>query len=219
MVPTNFTFNEIYKRGFVSFTIPDQLLQSIKHRLFTHITNNFQDLEQQNHNLVGNIKNEYSFRDFEHELFPFVEQAAYRYTSEWHKDVNIKVEYTKDEKGLNDLWVNFQQKYEYNPPHYHAGTYSFVIWIHIPYDLPQELQRLKMQNIRQAEDNPPGTFRFLYPDHFSKMGISMHNIYVDKSYEGAGVLFEAGTMHMVNPFYLSDGYRISIAGNLNLINE
>ena len=39
---------------------------------------------------------------------------------------------------ISDLWVNYQKKYEFNPPHSHSGVASFVIFIHIPYDLLEE---------------------------------------------------------------------------------
>ena len=39
---------------------------------------------------------------------------------------------------ISDLWVNYQKKYEFNPPHSHSGVASFVIFIHIPYDLSEE---------------------------------------------------------------------------------
>ena len=35
---------------------------------------------------------------------------------------------------LDKLWVNFQKQHEFNPPHNHAGVFSFVIWVKIPTD-------------------------------------------------------------------------------------
>jgi len=32
---------------------------------------------------------------------------------------------------LGDMWVNFQKKHEYNPPHTHSGLFSFVIFCSI----------------------------------------------------------------------------------------
>ena len=34
---------------------------------------------------------------------------------------------------LNQLWVNYQYKTEFNPSHDHSGVYSFAIWMKIPY--------------------------------------------------------------------------------------
>jgi hypothetical protein len=37
---------------------------------------------------------------------------------------------------------------------------------------------------------------------------------VDKTWENVIVLFPAGLTHSVSPFYSSDDYRISVAGNI-----
>jgi len=34
---------------------------------------------------------------------------------------------------MNDAWVSFQNKHEFNPAHRHPGLISFVIWIDIPF--------------------------------------------------------------------------------------
>ena len=44
---------------------------------------------------------------------------------------------------LNNFWVNFQRKYEFNPVHNHSGLFSFIIFVQIPYDLEKELELLQ----------------------------------------------------------------------------
>jgi hypothetical protein len=39
---------------------------------------------------------------------------------------------------------------------------------------------------------------------------------VDKTFEGKMLFFPATLSHSVNPFYTSDDYRISIAGNIGV---
>ena len=39
---------------------------------------------------------------------------------------------------------------------------------------------------------------------------------VDKSFEGKMLMFPSKQMHAVNPFYTSDGYRITVSGNLKI---
>ena len=39
---------------------------------------------------------------------------------------------------LKSLWVNFQKKYEFNPPHTHDDDLSFVIYTKIPDGLEEE---------------------------------------------------------------------------------
>ena len=33
---------------------------------------------------------------------------------------------------LEEMWVNYQKQHEFNPPHVHAGIYSFVVFMKIP---------------------------------------------------------------------------------------
>ena len=116
---------------------------------------------------------------------------------------------------LGDVWVNYQKKYEMNPIHNHGGELSFVIWMNIPYDLEQEK---KYPSIVGSKNFKNGTtaFTFLHTtdgnEDFS--GINDHKIQLDKSYEGKMILFSSKLPHMVYPFFTSDEYRISIAGNL-----
>ena len=44
---------------------------------------------------------------------------------------------------MNQIWVNYQYKTEFNPYHDHSGVYSFAIWLKIPYD-SKEQQKLTM---------------------------------------------------------------------------
>ena len=42
---------------------------------------------------------------------------------------------------LSALWVNYQKKNEFNPPHDHDGKLSFVIYLDIPEALKEENQK------------------------------------------------------------------------------
>ena len=112
-----------------------------------------------------------------------------------------------------DLWCNIQKKYEYNPIHNHAGDLSFVLYIKIPYDLNKEKAEPHAVNERQST---LPTFSFLYPS----IGIvDSHMITLDHSHEGMMLIFPAWLQHMVTPFYTSDDYRISVSGNLTLVDD
>ena len=110
---------------------------------------------------------------------------------------------------LETLWINFQKKHEFNPMHVHTGAYSFVIWMKIPYNIEDE-KKLFVDTLE--EDRAPSNFNFYITDIYGK--IRDHTVNVDKSKEGCIVLFPAILNHSVNPFYTSDGYRISISGNV-----
>jgi hypothetical protein len=129
------------------------------------------------------------------------------------KDPNIPIEHSKQYSfKLDSMWVNFQQKYEFNPLHRHGGLYSFVIWIEVPYFLNFEKD---ISPGKKSIDNRSGTFEFTYVDVVGQLRGEC--IPVDKTYEGDIILFPAALHHMVHPFYSSDKYRISVAGNITVV--
>ena len=112
--------------------------------------------------------------------------------------------------SISSLWVNFQKKYEFNPPHIHGGVYSFIIFVNIPYELEDELKQFK------TKTNATSKLHFTTPCplHWNRCGIVRTDINVDKSFEGKIIIFPAHLQHGVFPFYTSDDYRITISGNV-----
>lgn len=116
---------------------------------------------------------------------------------------------------LDHFWVNFQKKYEYNPPHTHNGLFSFVIWHTIPYNLEDETKKgpgskKKLLGNKYSEN---GCFSFMF---YNGNKIETMELPVDKSWEGKICLFPADLNHQVYPFYTSDDYRITFSGNIFL---
>ena len=62
--------------------------------------------------------------------------------------------------------------------------------------------------------NQAGMFSFVFPDTLE--GVKPFLIPIDKSMENNIILFSSNFHHMVYPFFSSDGYRISVSGNLKL---
>ncbi len=110
--------------------------------------------------------------------------------------------------GFGEIWVNYQKKYEFNPVHLHTGIWSFVIWVQIPYNLDDELKNLSSIN---SNSNIPSTFQFIYENIY---GSVTEELYINKSHEGTIILFPSNLKHCVYPFYTSNDYRISVAGNI-----
>ena len=63
-----------------------------------------------------------------------------------------------------------------------------------------------------SNNNVPCHFQFSYTGILG--GISNHYVPVDESYENTMMLFPSKLMHCVYPFFTSDDYRISVAGNV-----
>ena len=174
--------------------------------------------------LAGNISNSYRLIDendyFFNELLKPLIKLYFENNRKKHPDLRVnQVRMNSDNvynlsSELSDFWVNYQYKHEFNPIHSHAGVYSFVIWLKIPYDwedqkkLPQ-YSDVKDQNIKA------GCFEFEYID---PLGVIQNLIYkLSPKLEGYMVFFPARLRHCVYPFYDSDKPRISIAGNLNYL--
>ena len=178
------------------------------------IQTNFEDHEKYNHKLVGHIQKQFSMKSSIPLLNDYVVDLAIKHQNcfemRYLQEVSNSQEYAAEFR-LESLWVNFQKKYEFNPPHIHTGVYSFVIWMKIPYDIEEE-KKLFLDTSK--EDNCPSNFNFYFSDILGKT--HDQTVHIDKEKEGCICLFPSTLTHSVNPFYTSDDYRISISGNVYL---
>ena len=116
--------------------------------------------------------------------------------------------------NLESLWVNFQRKHEFNPPHDHSGVYSFVIWMQIPTSYAEQKKLPICAN--SNADNHISNFAFSYTNTLGRVSTFAYNM--EKEAEGYMVMFPSTMLHQVFPFYDNDGERISISGNINIAN-
>lgn len=200
------TFNNL---GYLETTLSETQLHPIKQEI-TAIKNSMFFSTKMNSRLAGNLEHEYSLI----QIKDYIEQLVMPYCYELDntvKHIERHVNKLDNVKHvplfLGEPWVNFQKKYEFNPPHTHSGLFSFVIWIDIPYTIEQERANPSSRN---SSAKVPGCFDFI---HNTQDGIGNHTIAADKSYNSKMLVFPARTMHCVYPFYTSDEYRISVSGN------
>lgn len=200
------TFNNL---GYLETTLTETQLRPVKQEIDA-IKNSMFFSTKMNNRLAGNLEHEYSLI----QIKDYIEQLVLPYCYEFDKTVNqIERFINKMDKVQNvplylgEPWVNFQKKYEFNPPHTHSGVFSFVIWIDIPYSFQDEKMNPSSRN---SGANVPGCFDFIYA---SQDGLGNHVIPADKMFNGKMLVFPARTMHCVYPFYTSDEYRISVSGN------
>lgn len=198
--------------GFISSKFSDSDLAPIKTEI-ANIQNNFELHESQKFNkiLAGNIRREYQLvesREYAQNLImPLVNE--YERNFDYFSNFNILTKAVPI--ILSSCWVNYQKKYEFNPPHNHDGLLSFVLWTNVPYDMKEE--RMASPGA-ESNFNSAGMFSLLYSNTLGK--ISPQNIPIDKNMENNIVIFPSNFYHMVYPFFTSDGYRISVSGNFNL---
>ena len=196
--------------NFFMTTIPDWTYNSMMEEI-KEIEKDFTYGEEANDYLAGNIRKEFTLKKSKKILEPYIIELSNKY-------LNNNASAIRSEKGaldnalgikLGSLWVNFQQKHEFNPNHTHAGVLSFVIWMQIPYTLAEE--QAKGPGAK-SQANLPGCFELSYTDVLGN--ICHHTIRADKTHEKKLLIFPAKLTHCVYPFYTSDDYRISVSGNI-----
>jgi len=202
--------------GYIAGVIPPVVDQAITAEINSMLENNFQNSVPFNQNLAGSIEHEYRLDASRDVVERFMADVAREYWQAWYRPDLAKKQYGFDNKGSGaSLWVNFQKKYEHNPLHSHSGMLSFVIWHTIPYELDAERALPQNRQNPKSSYSPAGAFIFNCVDITNYMNpLNQHYINLGKSNERNFVMFHSATQHSVMPFYTSDDYRISVAGNL-----
>lgn len=188
---------------YVETTISSKDLKKLKIAT-KNILDDSDQSEKYNNELAGQLEKEFLLGESQKIIEPYLSPLANFYIK--NNDSNISNE---SDFSFSSAWVNFQKKHEYNPAHNHAGDFSYVLWIQIPYDLEKELSSSNSKNSNRPLNS---TFSFEFIDIFGNL--TPNPLFVDKSWEGKIILFPAKLRHQVYPFYTSDDYRISISGNI-----
>ena len=198
--------------GFLVDKTPQNVLDELKIQI-DYTQNNFDKARNMGNQLVGEIEHEYSL-DPQPLLKNYIQYLTQQLENEYqiakslfNYDISLE---------MGPLWVNFQQKYEHNPPHNHSGLYSFVIWYQIPFFLEDEKSR-SYTKVENKYSN--GQFVFLVPNikklhNKARYPIEQLRLDIDKRKEGYIAIFPSNLMHAVFPFYTSDEYRITVSGNI-----
>lgn len=194
-------------------TVDDNTLSKI-HAEIAKIKVNMPAAQKYNSQLAGNIEREFKLKDchaaIEQLVIPLADYHEQEYPCRWMLSKSVPSNPSVPPKlWLSSIWVNFQQKYEFNPVHAHSGVYSFVIWTKIPFDRDDEMQKAPGS---RSSDPKAGAFEFVYPNVLGSIGVQQFPM--TKELEGKIVLFPAMLSHQVYPFYTADGYRISVSGNI-----
>ena len=156
-------------------------------------------------NLAGNLSESYQLIDIDN---IFTQNAIKPLVNEYINESGVSF---GSKLELSGLWVNFQNKHEFNPQHNHNGTYSFVIWMKIPYTFEEECKQSFLDGVNH-NDIRVGCFEFQYTN---MLGHIVSTTYaMSPEVEGHMLLFPSALKHQVYPFYTSDEQRVSISGNI-----
>ena len=172
-------------------------------------------------NLVGNISQSYDLIDendyFFNELIEplskiYMESSPINFfTPNVLHNVN-KLELMNNsaiELKMTDFWVNFQKQHEFNPPHFHAGDYSFVVFMKIPTHW-KEQHALPLS----INSNSPNASNFQFLLGRGTGPVNLEGIALSPEDEGRMLFFPAWVCHQVFPFYECEEERITISGNI-----
>lgn len=209
-------YNAIDQRyGYLISRIDDGIKTELDN-LIKRIVTDEKNFSSANGHLIGNISQQYMITDeLSNQFNEFVLQQVNEFNVH-NKRKLIDIEYcilNRDSSFfVDDVWINFQSKNEFNPLHFHTGIYSFVIWHTIPYTIAEEDSYQESRSIARFK-NHSGKFHFVYN---SISTVSIKEIPADKSWEGRIMIFPAKLQHMVYPFYSSNQHRISISGNVKI---
>lgn len=199
--------------GYLLIKFSEEELLPIRQEIY-NIKQNFAEFEERSftNGLAGNLEKEYTLKDsklYANELiFPCIEKYNAEFPDYFR---TIKQSYTQIDPTdllLQSYWVNFQKRYEFNPPHNHSGIFSFALWLDIPYNISEELQQGPGRN---SNFNVPAHFMFQYTNSLGN--IMSENIPADNSMQNCMLFFPSKMIHGVLPFFTSQQYRISVSGN------
>ena len=210
----NVGFHPISIIGYLQCDLPYHVAACIEKEVQEMLDSNFQSANSYKENLAGAIEQEYRIYESTHLLEKFIQEVVPIYWKSVgnHERVNdhhiIRVN-----EGQKDIWVNFSKKGEYNPLHTHSGLLSFVLWYKMPFIIEDEKN---LPIVSGGTLNTGACFQFNFLEMDSKGAIGQHTIEADRSYENKMIIFPSNLQHTVYPFFTSDGYRISLSGNIEV---
>jgi len=107
--------------------------------------------------------------------------------------------------ALDTMWINYQKKHDYNPPHTHKGVLSFVIFCKVPQKIFEE----------PAVSNTKDQGKIIF-QHGESMTRLMGNLFPVTPYERLMFMFPAQLNHFV-PSFWTDETRVSVSGNFIVV--
>ena len=114
---------------------------------------------------------------------------------------------------LFEMWVNFQKKHDHVPLHDHGSTFSFVIFLRIPTHWKDQHVPT---NHRVKTQGSASNFEFTWTKMNSERCMTTRFRLCSED-EGRMLFFPSWLKHQVYPFYECEEDRITISGNIILV--
>jgi len=160
-------------------------------------------------NLAGDLKQEYKFTPDQQKWFARHMRLTFNHYVQsrmnWHALPKDKI----PDYIIENVWINYQYKNDYQPDHVHAGDFSWVIYIQIPETIKKEREKWL------SKGAPPGTVTFAYGEAGGPLESSFAWAVQHQNFTpvvNEFFIFPAQLRHSVPPFK-GEGCRISVSGN------
>jgi hypothetical protein len=149
--------------------------------------------------LVGNIEGQLKIpHKDDNNLFRRVEEMIKRNLGTFLRHPLQKI-------MIENLWINYQKKDEFNSVHSHGGNFSFVWYLDFPEEIHKEVYDISQQEVA-PQSIVNGCIEFFSPSGWNNTTLLLPNT-------NDFLLFTADHRHAVYPFK-SDVTRVSISGNI-----
>lgn len=170
--------------------------------------------------LISHIDDE---KMYSKKLTEYFQPKIMEYIDEYIKQTaeTRKTKIAKYKSNISSMWINRQKTGEFSPPHIHPWSQiSFVIYLDFP-----EIIKLEKPKYEQST---PGCIEFYFGTNtvidtdynnnkFIKSLITPQTSINHLPTTGEMIIFPSYLMHHVAPFYTEGVERISLAGNISII--
>ena len=151
--------------------------------------------------LIGQIDKSYFIEDIDHLLWNnLLVQCGDVYQKTWGNPCILPIASKSDKDFilyLEKMWVNYQNKHEYNPLHNHKGVYSFVIWMKIP---TEHDDQAKLGNAVDSTHSWNSDFAMHYTDSLGRIRTEQYEM--GEGWQGKMLFFPSEMNHEVYPLSL-----------------
>ena len=182
-------------------TVPSTLIDIVTEEARKNLNNEKLDYRGQ---LAGNFTNGMSIElPYGNNARNKIDNAIHEHIEQFFKEIKLTfAPIPPTIYKLAHIWINFQQKYDFNPPHEHFGFLSFILFGDID-------ERIFTENLPKSGIKKAGHVTFMHGTTYNTFEKS--NVTV-KPKKGDLYIFPADLTHYVTPFWI-DAERISMSGN------
>ena len=120
--------------------------------------------------------------------------------------------------GIDAIWANVQRSGEVNPPHAHTGMFSFVIFTKNELTFEKTIDNKFEKNVEYNTGYVQHASGHLVLSYGEEHFYSWDKYFIWPEV-GDIIMFPSWLRHFVYPHYEEDKVRVSVAGNISVVQE